>query len=41
MIKKVVRADGIELVDVELLADDSNPVADRARPSNKINDFKV
>ena len=30
-----------ELVDGELLVDDSIPVADRARPSNKFNDFKV
>ncbi len=30
-----------ELVDGELLIDDSIPVADRARPSNKFNDFKV
>ena len=30
-----------ELVDGELLVDDSIPVADRARPSTKFNDFKV
>ena len=30
-----------ELVDGELLVDDSIPVADRTTPSDKFNDFKV
>ena len=30
-----------ELVDGEMLIDDSIPVADRARPSTKFNDFNM